>query len=41
MLFEGDYLGGGPGIVHYDVSPDGSRFLMIEEATSPGTLNHP
>ena len=35
VLFEGGYyFGGGPGLVHYDVSPDGSRFLMIEDAVS-------
>ena len=35
VLFEGSYyFGGGPGLVHYDVSPDGSRFLMIEDAGS-------
>ena len=33
VLFEGGYyFGGGPGLVHYDVSPDGTRFLMIEDA---------
>ena len=26
------YQNGGPGNVNYDVSPDGQRFLMIEEA---------
>jgi serine/threonine-protein kinase len=31
VLFEGDYFtGGGPGIVNYDVSPDGQRFLMLK-----------
>ena len=30
-LFEGEYLAfGGPGIVNYDVSPDGGRFLMLK-----------
>ena len=31
VLFEGDYFTtGGPGIVNYDVSPDGQRFLMLK-----------
>jgi len=31
VLFEGDYFSmGGPGIVHYDVSSDGQRFLMLK-----------
>jgi len=31
VLFEGGYLSvGGPGIVNYDVSPDGRRFLMLK-----------
>ena len=31
VLFEGEYLAfGGPGIVNYDVSPDGRRFLMLK-----------
>jgi eukaryotic-like serine/threonine-protein kinase len=39
VLFEKDYFSiGGPGIVHYDVSPDGQRFLMlkpVEEDRTP------
>jgi Tol biopolymer transport system component/tRNA A-37 threonylcarbamoyl transferase component Bud32 len=35
VLFEGSYhRGGGPGSVQYDVSPDGTRFLMIEDAAA-------
>ncbi len=31
VLFEGEYFSiGGPGIVHYDVSSDGQRFLMLK-----------
>jgi hypothetical protein len=31
VLFEGNYFTtGGPGIVNYDVSPDGERFLMLK-----------
>ena len=31
VLFEGGYFTtGGPGIVNYDVSPDGQRFLMLK-----------
>jgi hypothetical protein len=34
VLFKGPYLQfGGAGYVHYDVSADGQRFLMIDEAS--------
>lgn len=31
VLFEGDYAVSGPGLAAYDVSDDGSRFLMVRE----------
>ena len=31
VLFEGQYFATGPGDAHYDVHPDGQRFLMIKE----------
>jgi Tol biopolymer transport system component len=35
ILFERDYFQtGGPGIVNYDVAPDGQRFLMLKRADS-------
>jgi hypothetical protein len=37
ILFERDYFqNGGPGIVNYDVTPDGQRFLMLTRADSRG-----
>jgi serine/threonine-protein kinase len=37
VLFERDYFQtGGPGIMNYDVSPDGQRFLMLKRADSGG-----
>jgi hypothetical protein len=36
VLFEGNYHAwGGPGIVNYDVSPDGQRFLMLKPVDDP------
>jgi hypothetical protein len=32
MLFEGDYFAGPQGGLNYDVSPDGQRFLMIQNS---------
>jgi eukaryotic-like serine/threonine-protein kinase len=38
VLFEGDYFAtGGPGIVNYDVSPDGRRFLMLKPVDADRT----
>jgi len=39
-LLEGRFLFGGPGRA-YDVSPDGSRFLMITEGDGPGDDSSP
>jgi Tol biopolymer transport system component len=41
LLFEGDYFfDGGPGLVNYDVSQDGKRFLMLQRVgTGSGHLN--
>ena len=41
VLFQGDYFAtGGPGIVNYDVSPDGQRFLMLKRVENrPPHLN--
>ena len=36
VLFEGSYYSwGGPGIVNFDVSPDGQRFLMLKPVDDP------
>lgn len=35
VLFQGDYLSGWPFGRNYDLSPDGRRFLMIEEGEPP------
>jgi serine/threonine-protein kinase len=40
VLFEGGYFTfGGPGIVNYDVSPDGQRFLMLKPVDLDRTPN--
>jgi eukaryotic-like serine/threonine-protein kinase len=37
VLFERDYFQtGGPGIMNYDVTPDGQRFLMLKRADNSG-----
>jgi eukaryotic-like serine/threonine-protein kinase len=37
VLFEREYFqAGGPGIVNYDVAPDGQRFLMLKRADDRG-----
>jgi hypothetical protein len=41
-LFESPFVAGEPGLPNYDVSADGSRFLMIRagaEEAKPGPLN--
>jgi dipeptidyl aminopeptidase/acylaminoacyl peptidase len=37
VLFEREYFqAGGPGIINYDVTPDGQRFLMLKRADTSG-----
>src|SRR5262249_50629953 len=37
VLFEREYFqAGGPGIMNYDVAPDGQRFLMLKRADNSG-----